>query len=642
MAQDTTPSIIMYQGGTNTFPIPFDKGYYGEVKVLFVRRGATGYEYEPASSNYVVNGRLYAWGTGSDYIYTHTPTPAVGAPIYNDQDADSGKQVEATAGQTITVEGVSYIRATQHDISNHLILTWNGEELTMDDYICIGRDTERGQPYSLPNNQKHIEGALDNIERQVQELKDKTDNALVVDPTHTIDANKMGPIDWLETIVRSTDKTARAIRYHNGYLQFSLEDPDVPLDQKTWTSILNTINVTTIREWYDEEKNEYRLQYSKDNGVSWKELPLNFSSIPGLEERLATIESEQVVLSSGVAANTSAVQRNQIDINTNTVSISSLRLDMNAADAVLRESINANADKITTKQDKLNAGDNIIISGNVISATSGGAGLDFIVIEELPETGQKGVVYLMAKDGEAPDVYDEYVWITATQTFELIGSTKVDLSDYATKEDLENIDALPDQAGNAGKFLTTDGTAASWSDKPLVNKASDPSSVEDSSVIIYGIPNKRWCSTVVGAEASNANGYGTVVGYKASGGPDTVVIGMKANADSGIAIGKEASSKSTWSIAIGDKASANKASSIALGENAKTEEEHTFVVGLGWDGNNSRYANYKLLNFDGTIPTDRMSATAGTTGQVLTKTDAGMEWQDPSGGTTITLKEYDE
>jgi hypothetical protein len=52
--------------------------------------------------------------------------------------------------------------------------------------------------------------------------------------------------------------------------------------------------------------------------------------------------------------------------------------------------------------------------------------------------------------------------------------------------------------------------------------------------------------------------------------------------------------------------------------------------------------NFEMMSADGTIPADRMSATAGTTGQVLTKTDAGMEWQEASGGTTITLKEYDE
>jgi hypothetical protein len=212
--------------------------------------------------------------------------------------------------------------------------------------------------------------------------------------------------------------------------------------------------------------------------------------------------------------------------------------------------------KLATKQDQLTAGDNIIISNNVISATGagGGAGFDAIVVQELPEEGQKGVVYLLAKDGTAPDVYDEYVWINATQTFELIGSTKVDLTDYTTKgelagelagylplsggtltgdlslgehrlnfrggvsvvgngniggiwveyfdnivsisantktitgiqklnngedviipttggtlarmEDLENIDALPDQTGNAGKLLMTDGESASWQEAP--------------------------------------------------------------------------------------------------------------------------------------------------------------------------------
>jgi hypothetical protein len=35
-------------------------------------------------------------------------------------------------------------------------------------------------------------------------------------------------------------------------------------------------------------------------------------------------------------------------------------------------------------------------------------------------------------------------------------------STYATKTELENIDALPDQTGNAGKYLTTDGSTASW------------------------------------------------------------------------------------------------------------------------------------------------------------------------------------
>ena len=97
---------------------------------------------------------------------------------------------------------------------------------------------------------------------------------------------------------------------------------------------------------------------------------------------------------------------------------------------------NTALDAVAGKQDKLTAGDNIIISGNVISATSSGVGFDIQVVQELPATGQNGIIYLVAKDGTAPDVYDEYVWIESTQTFELIGTTQVDLSDYATKTEL--------------------------------------------------------------------------------------------------------------------------------------------------------------------------------------------------------------
>ena len=52
-------------------------------------------------------------------------------------------------------------------------------------------------------------------------------------------------------------------------------------------------------------------------------------------------------------------------------------------------------------------------------------------------------------------------------------SETVDLSNYATKDYVEEkttgFEPLPDQTGNAGKVLITDGTTASWSDKPIVN-----------------------------------------------------------------------------------------------------------------------------------------------------------------------------
>ena len=286
-----------------------------------------------------------------------------------------------------------------------------------------------------------------------------------------------------------------------------------------------------------------------------------------------------------------------------------IRDDLNEGLSELQTQITAQDTAIAGKQEKLIAGDNIVIGsdGKTISATGagGGAGLSFIVYDALPETGESGIIYLVPKDGEAPDIYNEYVWITATQTFELIGSTQVDLSDYATKEELANIDVLPDQTDNAGKFLTTDGTTASWSDKPLVNKATGIGSLA-----VGGVPKQR-STTVFGMYAGyNAESFSTIVGYSA-----------ESRGNYGVAIGYSAG------VGIG----ATKAIQLGSGIN---NDANTFKVA-------NANGNFEMMDANGTIPADRMSATAGTTGQVLTKTDAGMEWQEAS-GTTITLKEYDE
>ena len=56
-------------------------------------------------------------------------------------------------------------------------------------------------------------------------------------------------------------------------------------------------------------------------------------------------------------------------------------------------------------------------------------GIKFEVVEELPATGKAGVFYFVpSSDPDQENVYDEYVWITTTQSYELIGSTEIDLS----------------------------------------------------------------------------------------------------------------------------------------------------------------------------------------------------------------------
>lgn len=58
------------------------------------------------------------------------------------------------------------------------------------------------------------------------------------------------------------------------------------------------------------------------------------------------------------------------------------------------------------------------------------------VVEELPTIGKDDTLYLVPKDGEENDVYDEYVFVN--EKWEHIGNTKIDLSNYATKDDLKS------------------------------------------------------------------------------------------------------------------------------------------------------------------------------------------------------------
>ena len=64
--------------------------------------------------------------------------------------------------------------------------------------------------------------------------------------------------------------------------------------------------------------------------------------------------------------------------------------------------------------------------------------IEFQIVQTLPATGEKGVIYLVPNSGSGNNSYDEYIWITngSTSKFEKIGTTDVDLSGYVLRSDL--------------------------------------------------------------------------------------------------------------------------------------------------------------------------------------------------------------
>lgn len=61
-------------------------------------------------------------------------------------------------------------------------------------------------------------------------------------------------------------------------------------------------------------------------------------------------------------------------------------------------------------------------------------GISFDIVESLPETGETGVIYLMAHAHGSGDSYDEYIWLGTA--YEKIGNTDIDLSDYVKAADI--------------------------------------------------------------------------------------------------------------------------------------------------------------------------------------------------------------
>lgn len=63
--------------------------------------------------------------------------------------------------------------------------------------------------------------------------------------------------------------------------------------------------------------------------------------------------------------------------------------------------------------------------------------MNYTIVKTLPKTGDSNTIYLIENKGEKSNYYDEYLWVKGT--YELIGTTSTDLSDYYKKEEVDKI-----------------------------------------------------------------------------------------------------------------------------------------------------------------------------------------------------------
>lgn len=198
-------------------------------------------------------------------------------------------------------------------------------------------------------------------------------------------------------------------------------------------------------------------------------------------------------------------------------------------------------------------------------------------------------------------------------------------------------DSLPDQTDNAGKFLTTNGTDASWGNLKITS----------TQVIVGTTWNVAPYTVLVGVNSyswtTSAN-YGVAVGYTAACYTYSVAVGANsiASGDYSIAIGYHATAPGNNSITIGAEAHSGARNSVCIGYDAETTSNAQNAIQIGSGVNRvantlmvaNGNGNFEMMSADGTIPEARLAdTTSATEGQVLTlDANGNAEWADASSG----------
>ena len=197
-------------------------------------------------------------------------------------------------------------------------------------------------------------------------------------------------------------------------------------------------------------------------------------------------------------------------------------------------------------------------------------------------------------------VADDAITVVYTEESTSYAWTRVDVQPAGS--------SLPSQTGQNGKFLTTDGTDASWSDKPLVNAATG-----SSSITIGGVGTSQAYAINIGA-ASQAQGNDVSIGWNSTAfGSNSIAIGSSTQVISG-----------SNTIAIGSNVRAGATNAIQLGGvwPHNNTDANTFKVG-------NENGNFEMMSADGTVPHARLTNAVVSNAITIAVAD----W---NGGTTCT------
>lgn len=114
--------------------------------------------------------------------------------------------------------------------------------------------------------------------------------------------------------------------------------------------------------------------------------------------------------------------------------------------------------EVPTKLSQLNNDKTFKTETEIQTMINNSAKLKKEVVTSLPSSGKEDIIYLLKNKNDNNNFYTEYLWIGGK--WEIIGDTKVDLTDYAKKSDIKT--KLSEMISDSTHRTVTDSEKATW------------------------------------------------------------------------------------------------------------------------------------------------------------------------------------
>lgn len=126
------------------------------------------------------------------------------------------------------------------------------------------------------------------------------------------------------------------------------------------------------------------------------------------------------------------------------------------------------------------------VNDAISTAIGGVTQISYSIVNSLPNSGSVGVIYLVAKNGsDSSDGYDEYIWLTGSSKFELIGHKVLDLTEYWNTTNLTPL-TNTDIAEVVNEYVATPGLTSSDDVRSLMQRYINNLNIQNNCAVTIG------------------------------------------------------------------------------------------------------------------------------------------------------------